>query len=163
MTQKARTGGPSIISFLISAWTVTVTWTPVGILGESHALVSGDTPPFGHLRYLAHPWFNSHQDWYMTLNTLYNNGWHFIIVQELFWHAGTGFHAWIWTRHIMMEGSFLRTRAVTFKSSVTVSWSHTNARLTPTVGTFRMISHMHQPLSHAFPLIIVPSSSRSGF
>jgi hypothetical protein len=27
----------------------------------------------------------------------------------------------------------------------------------PTVGTFRLISHTHQPFSHAFPLISVPS------
>ena len=43
----------------------------------------GQALPFGHLRYLARPWFNSHQDWCMTLNILYNNGWHVIIVQEL--------------------------------------------------------------------------------
>ena len=43
----------------------------------------GQAPPFGHLRYLAHSWFNSHQVLYMTPSTLCNHSWHVILAQNL--------------------------------------------------------------------------------
>ena len=50
------------------------------------ALLIGQAPRFGHLKYPCHFLFNSHQAWYMISNTPYNYDWHVISVQNMIFH-----------------------------------------------------------------------------